>query len=161
VRAAYEQFAEPDYLLLRLRELSARTVIVDVEPLVAYWDSSLDHLDQGITSILGRLATGSGVRVVCFATNSARRPSVLPGSLGLRVLYLASAGKPVRTAPYRGLPGPGVVVGDQVATDGLLAWRLNYTFLHYTPHATGPAPLGPRLMKTIGQPLRPLLFHRS
>ena len=161
MKAAYEQFAESDWLPRRVRELSARTIIVDVEPLVAYWDSGQDLLDQGIASILAKLAAGSGVRVVCFATNTARRPSILPGSRGLQVLYLASARKPVRTAPYRGLPGPGVVAGDQIATDGLLARRLGYTFLHYTPHAPGRAPGGPRLMNCLGMPLRPLLFRQS
>ncbi len=40
------------------------------------------------------------VRVVIFATNSARRPSAVPACDGLQVRYLASAGKPLRTAPY-------------------------------------------------------------
>jgi hypothetical protein len=60
-------------------------------------------------------------------------------------MYVASAGKPLRTASYRVLPRPGAVIGDQVATDGLLARRLGYTFLHWSPPLTG-VPLGPRLM---------------
>ena len=53
------------------------------------------------------------MRVVVFATNSARRPSAVPACDGLQVRYLASAGKPLRTAPYHDLPRPGAVAGDQ------------------------------------------------
>ena len=75
-------------------------------------------------------------------------------------MYLASAGKPLRTAPYQGLPAPGVVVGDQVPTDGLLAYRLGYTFLHYSP-SLADTPIGPKLMHHWGQIIRPLLFRRQ
>jgi predicted HAD superfamily phosphohydrolase YqeG len=73
------------------------------------------------------------VRVVCFATNSMRRLQAVPGRAGAGVAYLASAGKPMRLAPYQGFPGPGAVVGDQFATDGLLARRLGYAFVDYRP----------------------------
>ena len=69
--------------------------------------------------------------------------------------YLASAGKPLRTAPYRALPRPGAVIGDQVATDGLLARRLGYTFLHWSPQLVG-VPLRPRLMGLLGRLAQPL-----
>ncbi len=51
----------------------------------------------------------------------------------MRVVYLASAGKPLRTTPYRGFPRPGMVIGDQVATDGVLARRLGYAFVLFDP----------------------------
>jgi predicted HAD superfamily phosphohydrolase YqeG len=100
------------------------------------------------------------VRVVVFATNSVRRPSAVPSVPGLRVMYLASAGKPLRTAPYRALPRPGAVVGDQVATDGLLAYRLGYTFLRWSPRLTG-VPLRPRLLHLLGRVILPLFFTRK
>ena len=168
MRVAYERLAAPQDLLRRARELSARTIIMDVEPLVAYWDSGQDALDRGIAQILGQVAADPGdpeVLVVCFSTNSDRRPSAVPGGIrgsgagGPRVVYLASAGKPLRTAPYQGFPRPGVVIGDQVVTDGVLARRLGYTFLHYCPDLAG-APAGPRLMNGLGRPLPPLLFTR-
>jgi len=34
-------------VLSRVEELSARTVIFDVEPLVAYWDSDQEALERG------------------------------------------------------------------------------------------------------------------
>ena len=111
-----------------------------------------------------RNSTGASMlptlRVLVFATNSARRPSAVPAGQGFEVRYVASAGKPLRMAPYRGLPRPGAVVGDQVPTDGLLARRLGFTFLHYQPQLAG-VPLGPRLMRGLGQLALPLVFSRS
>ena len=100
------------------------------------------------------------MRVVVFATNSARRPSAIPSLPGVQVTYLASAGKPVRTAPYRALPRPGAVIGDQVATDGLLARRLGYTFLHWNPRLAR-VPLRPRLMGLLGRVAQPLFRTRK
>lgn len=166
MRVAYERLAEPRDLLRRAGELSPRTVIVDVEPLVACWDTGQEALDHGLARVLAEVAAIPGVVVVCFATNSARRPSALPGTGGPggpdggpRVIYLASAHKPVRTAPYREFPRPGVVIGDQVATDGILAQRLGYAFLHYCPDLEH-VPAGPRLLGDLGRPLLPLLFSR-
>src|SRR5947209_8591328 len=96
------------------------------------WDSDPGALAGGISDLL-ELLSGSGVRAVVFATNSARTPPCIPEAEGTKVEYLTSARKPLRVAAYRGLPRPGVVVGDQVATDGLLAWRLGYTFVRYNP----------------------------
>jgi hypothetical protein len=171
VRVAYERLAEPRDLLRRAGELSARTIILDVEPLVAYWDTGQDALDRGIEQVLAQVRAVPGVLVVCFSTNSDRRPAALRGSGargpgargpggGPRVVYLASARKPLLIAPYRGFPRPGVVIGDQVVTDGILAQRLGYTFLHYCPDLVN-APAGPRLMNDLGQPLLPLLFRRG
>jgi predicted HAD superfamily phosphohydrolase YqeG len=139
---------------------SPRTIVLDVEPLIAHWDSTNEALDRGIALVLSQVAPIPGLQLVCFATNSARRPSVIPEIPGVRVLYLASAGKPLRTAPYLDLPRPGVVIGDQVLTDGLLARRLGYTFLHYLPEISG-TPLGPRLLRRGGGLVRPLLFERD
>jgi hypothetical protein len=125
--------------------------------MVAYWDSGQEALDRGVALVLGQAAAVRGVQVVCFATNSLRRPSAMPGCGGVRAVYLVSAGKPLRTGLYGGFPRPGVVIGDQVATDGVLAWRLGYAFVHYRL-PPGRVPAGPRLMNGIGQLVRPLLF---
>jgi hypothetical protein len=105
-------------LFARARELSVSTMILDVEPLVAPWRGNQEALDWGIARILGGIRTVPSVRVVVFATNSARRPSAVPACDGLEVRYLASADEPLRTAPYHGLPRPGAVAGDQVPTTG-------------------------------------------
>jgi hypothetical protein len=72
-------------------------------------------------------------------------------------VYLASAGKPLRTAAYRGFPRPAMVVGDQVAMDGVLARRLDCAFVLYEPVVPG-VPAGTRLMRAYGRLVRPLLF---
>jgi predicted HAD superfamily phosphohydrolase YqeG len=145
-------------LFTKIRELSVRTVVLDVEPLVTPWRSSQESLDQGIARILGDMRTVPAVLVVVFATNSARRPSAVPSGDGIQVRYLASARKPLLMAPYDGLPFPGAVAGDQLPTDGILAYRLRFTFLHYTPRLTG-VPPGPELMHRWGKLVRPLLFR--
>ena len=147
-------------LFAEARELSVRTMIFDVEPLVAPWHGGQESLDQGIAHILGEVMTAPSVHVVVFATNSARHPSAVPARDGLQVRYLASAGKPLRTAPYRDLPRPGAVAGDQLPTDGILAYRLGFTFLHYPPEQAG-VPFWPGLMHRWGELVRPLVFRRS
>jgi|SRR5579875_1543690 len=158
MRAGYVRLAGLDEVLGRVRELSARTVIFDVEPLVAYWDSGQQALDRGVDLVAGQAAAVPEVQVVCFATNSLRRPSGVPCGDGARVVYVASAGKPLRTWWYAGFPRPGVVVGDQIATDGVLARRLGYAFVQCRP--LGAVPAGPWLMKGVGWLVRPLAFTR-
>jgi predicted HAD superfamily phosphohydrolase YqeG len=161
VRTGYETVADASDVPARIRDLAARTVIYDVEPLVAHWDSSQAALDRGLAAVAGQMAALGGVQVVCFATNSARFPSVLPAAPpGLQVRYLVSASKPLRTAPYADLPRPGVVVGDQIATDGLLARRIGFSFLHVPPRP-GSVPAGPHALMRCGELLRPLIFARA
>jgi hypothetical protein len=159
VTSGYERSTRLDDLLARAAELAVKTIIFDVEPLVAPWNSGQEALDCGLARVLGQAGTIPSLRAVVFATNSARRPSAPPPGDGIQVRYLASAGKPLRTAPYRDLPRPGAVVGDQLPTDGVLAYRLGYTFLHYLPHLTS-VPAGPKLMHHWGRLVRPLLFRR-
>jgi predicted HAD superfamily phosphohydrolase YqeG len=158
VTADYIRVAGPADLFAKARELSVRTMILDVEPLVTPWRSSQESLDQGIARILGRIRTVPSVRVVVFTTNSARHPSAVPSFAGIEVRYLASAQKPLRTAPFQALPRPGAVAGDQLPTDGILAYRLRFTFLHYVAQLAD-VPPGPELMHQWGQLVRPLLFR--
>jgi len=159
VRAAYEEFGQQS-LVPCLTALAAKTVIFDVEPLVADWDSGQEVLDRGIARVLDELAATPEVLLVCFATNSSRQPSMLPQRPGMQVEFVTSARKPLRTVPYRDFPRPGVVIGDQVLTDGLLARRLGYTFLHYSA-APAATPRGPRLLSQVGGLVRPVLFARD
>jgi predicted HAD superfamily phosphohydrolase YqeG len=160
VTSGYERITGLTDLFARVGELAVKTVIFDIEPLVAPWNSSQQALDRGLAEVVSQVRTIPSVRAVVFSTNSARRPSAVPAGGGLQVEYLASARKPLRTAPYRDLPRPGAVIGDQLPTDGVLAYRLGYTFLHYDPPLTG-VPIGPRLMHRWGQVVRPVLFRRT
>jgi predicted HAD superfamily phosphohydrolase YqeG len=160
MRSDYERHTELDEVLDRARHLSVRTLIVDVEPLVSWWDNTQESLDWGVAMVVGKVTALPTLRVLVLATNSTRRPSAIPAGRDIDVSYLASAAKPLRTVPYRALPRPGAVVGDQVHSDGLLAWQLGYTFLHYQPQLAG-VPLGPRLMHRLGRLAVPLLFSRT
>ena len=51
------------------------------------------------------------------------------------------------------------MAGDQLPTDGMLAYRLGFAFLHYAPEPAG-VPLGPALMHRWGELVRPVLFRR-
>jgi predicted HAD superfamily phosphohydrolase YqeG len=155
MRSGYERLAGLDEALARVQQLSVQTVIFDVEPLIAHWDSDQEALDQGIARVLTRADAVPGLKIVCFSTNSLRRPSLMPSSK-VRAVYLSAAGKPLRTAQYRDFPRPGAVVGDQMATDGILARRLGYTYLECPP--PGHLPPGPRMMYGLGLLVRPLVF---
>jgi len=155
----YERHSEVDDVLDRAGKLSVRTIIFDVEPLVSWWDNTQESLDWGVAMVVGKVSALPTVRALVFSTNSVRRPSVIPpAGRDIEVSYLASAAKPLRTSPYRDLPRPGAVVGDQVPIDGLLARRLGYTFLHYQPRLDD-IPLGPRVMHRLGRLAVPLLFR--
>jgi predicted HAD superfamily phosphohydrolase YqeG len=160
VRAGFERVTGLDDVVRHAAELSARTLVFDVEPLVAHWDGGQDALDEGIARVLSEVAALPTLQVVCFATNSMRRPSAVPSPATVQVVYLASANKPVQTVAYRHFPRPGMVIGDQVATDGILARRLGYAFLLFDPQLTE-VPAGPRLMGAWGRLVRPLLFTRA
>ena len=79
MRSGYARVSTEADLFAKARELSVRTIIFDVEPLVAYWLSGQKSLDQGVTRILDEVKAVPSVRAVVFATNSARRPTALPG----------------------------------------------------------------------------------
>ena len=157
-RSGYARVTTEADLFAKARELSVRTIIFDVEPLVAYWHGGQKSLDQGVARILGEVKAVPSVRAVVFA-QLARRPTALPACDGIQVRYLAQAGKPLRTASYHDLPRPGAVAGDQFPTDGILAYRLNFSFLHYMPRLTGvPLRAGPNA--PVGRLVRPVLFRR-
>ena len=51
-----------------------------------------------------------------------------------------------------------MVVGDQLATDGVLAWRLGFAFA-YVRHPETRHPWGPAVLRQLSRPLRRLLFR--
>ena len=163
---AYERVTSLAELFARVGELAIKTLVFDIEPLVSPWNGGQRGLDRGVAEVLDQAGAVPSVRAVVFSTNSARRPSVFPppppappAPPGLQVEYLASAAKPLRIGPYRDFPRPGAVIGDQIPTDGVLAYRLGYLFLHFDPPYDN-VPLGPRLMHRWGQIVRPVLFRQ-
>ena len=121
MRADFERATRIGDVVRWAGELSARTVIFDVEPLVAYWDGGQEALDQGMARVLSEVSVLPALQVLCFATNSSRRPSVVPGEGGLRVVYLASAGKPMRPRRTGVSPGRGWSSGIRSLQTG--SWR--------------------------------------
>ena len=158
---AYERVTSLAELFARVGELAVKTLVFDIEPLVSPWSGGQQGLDRGVAEVVDQAAAVPSVRAVVFSTNSARRPTALPPApAGLQVEYLASAAKPLRIGPYRDFPRPGAVIGDQLPTDGILAYRLGYLFLHFDPPYDD-VPLGPRLMHRWGQIVRPVLFRHQ
>ena len=82
MRAAFERATRLGDVVRWAGELSARTMIFDVEPLVAYWDGGQEALDQGMARVLSEVSVLPALQVLCFATNSSRRPSVVPSGAG-------------------------------------------------------------------------------
>lgn len=154
----YRRVVDPAEIPQHINKLDARTVIVDVEPLVAFWNTDQPTLQAGVAAVLDQITATTAAQAIVFAINSTRTLPTLPAIPKLHIGYLASARKPLRIAPYQDLPKPGAVVGDQTATDGVLAWRLGYAFLHYCPNLPD-TPRGPRLMRSLGRPIHALLFH--
>src|SRR5215470_18979929 len=97
--ASYLRAATPGEVWACLTTLKARTLVFDVEPLVAFWDTDQDVLHDGIAAVLASIVDASPDWVV-FATNSARRPAIPPAATWARVRYLASARKPFQMTAY-------------------------------------------------------------
>jgi hypothetical protein len=67
--APYRSFADAADAARHIRDLSTETVVVDVEPLIAFWDTGQEVLDDGVAAILDQLTADPGpLRHVVFAT---------------------------------------------------------------------------------------------
>ena len=143
--------------LIWAAERGARTVLFDVEPLLAAWNTDAEQLRRGVQQVVDAATALPRVEVMGFTTNSLRRLDSLIGESYPLVFYWAAARKPLTVKPYRELPQPGVVVGDQIATDGALAWRLGHACAHVM-HDPVRVPWGTSVMRLLGSPLADLLF---
>jgi predicted HAD superfamily phosphohydrolase YqeG len=138
--------------------LAPRTLVLDVEPLICRWRSEQRRLEDGLRAMLSRIGDDHpGIERVVFLTNSGRKPAAPPRVANLAATYVSKARKPwLRLTNLRAAPVPLVVVGDQVLTDGILAWRLNATFVQ-VPIPVG-APFAVRCQRLLGDMLAVLLF---
>src|SRR5256885_5336310 len=96
LRISYYECTSADEVFQYITEHAPRTVIFDVEPLVAYWNTDTVTLDKGLSYFVARTADIPSVQAIGFATNSHRRPSTLPASSNVYVLYRADVLKPFR-----------------------------------------------------------------
>lgn len=143
-------------------DCGAASVIVDVEPAVAAWDTDAATLKEGLEHVTSELAHLATVREIVFLTNSPRLapPPPPPPSAGARAFtYRARARKPWRLWSLQELRAPVVVIGDQILTDGLLAHRLGADFVHMPHH--GRVPWWPAAQAFAGRFLRRLLFREG
>ena len=101
-----------------------KVIIFDVDNTLAPQGVPLAEFVRLVNSAIDRVEANPGIARVIALTNGPQR----------QVARMVSRGnKPWTTRRRLGLRGssaPLVVVGDQVLTDGLLAWRLRATFLH-------------------------------
>jgi predicted HAD superfamily phosphohydrolase YqeG len=101
-----------------------KVIIFDVDNTLAPQGVPLEEFGRLVNSAIDRVEANPGIARVIALTNGPQR----------EVAQMISRGnKPWTTRRRLGLRGssaPLVVVGDQVLTDGLLAWRLGATFLH-------------------------------
>lgn len=133
-------------LLEIINETSPDLVLVDLEPLIALWGSAPTPKScQQLDALAARART-------IIVTNSGR-------DLGFpHVTTVPNAGKPWTSR--RALADPGgflIVAGDQLLTDGLLAYRLRGAFALQT--GIDRPPWWPRVQAMMGKLLRPLLFE--
>ena len=101
-----------------------KVIVFDVDNTLAPQDVPLKEFGLLVNSAIDRVEANPSIARVIALTNGPQR----------EVPRMISRGnKPWTTRRRLGLRGssaPLVVVGDQVLTDGLLAWRLGATFLH-------------------------------
>lgn len=142
-----------------IRALAPTTLLFDVEPFVAAWRTDEPTLARGLREQLALCEGLAGLRAVHFVTNSQREPREALASDAVTVGYLSRARKPFLDLRRLNLsPDPIVVLGDQVLTDGLTAWRLGATFLQ-VPLGDG-ASAGARAQALLGRLVGWLFFHR-
>ena len=131
-----------------------KVVISDVDNTLVPQDVSLGEFGAVVNASIDRLEAHPNVSRVIALTNGPER----------EVPRLVSRGnKPWTTRRRLGLRGtrtPIVVVGDQVLTDGLLAWRLRATFLHLVIDDEDEASRQ-ATMRRLGRHLIGVLFRRT
>ena len=129
-------------------------LILDLEPLLLDWRSPAEAEVPDWSAIV-TTAARAGVRTLVVLTNSRRDVSNLgwapPEARDLAVRVIRRAWKPWTARRKLGLDDHalrGVVCGDVALTDGLLAIRLRYGFVHLT--VKGP-PVYPRMQDLLGR----------
>lgn len=143
--------------LAAIIRLQPTTLVVDVQPFVAPWDCSFGTAISGAVALSEYLTdTMPDLRTLVFVTNARldSRQEIHEGQP--QVTFVTAARKPWRITYLADAPRPIVVLGDQIMTDGLLAFRLQAQFLHWRPR--GRMPWWPRLQAILGVLIVRLVF---
>ena len=125
-------------------------LIFDVDNTLVPQGFDHDRLGPIVNETIDRFEATAGVDRVIVLTNGPPRGNARMVSRG---------NKPWTTRRRLGVTRhhPIVVVGDQILTDGVLAWRLGATFLHLVVDADHEDARQAR-MRRIGRIVRDLLF---
>ncbi|MEV4413883.1 hypothetical protein [Catellatospora sp. NPDC049609] len=159
MRRPWRRHAEtPAQVLAIVAAARPRTLILDVEPFVVRWEQDDDAWQRRAAEVADAIAGIGGVEALVYASNSTRALALPDRATGPAVRAVPGAGKPWRRRAYRDLPRPLVVIGDQVLTDGLLAWLLSAPFVQYRP--AGRRPWWPSIQHVLGVPVGVLAFRR-
>lgn len=143
-------------LMSMAAELRTRTLVVDVEPLLSPWGAATETVLVAIASFADEsIARIPSLECLVFATN-ARMPFIKTLKTDDRFMFISDARKPWRTNYLKGCPKPITVIGDQVLTDGFLAYRLEGNFLHWRSRCT--IPLWPRAQMMAGKLIESVFF---
>ena len=129
------------------------TLIFDVDNTLAPQGAPPDQFGGLVNDAIDRFESHRAVSRVIALTNGPQRD----------VTRMISRGnKPWTTRRRLGLDRAKCVcvVGDQVMTDGVLAWRLGATFMQLVIADEGEAPRQ-ALMRRLGRSLSSLLFRRE
>jgi hypothetical protein len=155
--------SDVDRALTSCLSLKPDVLILDAEPLLIDWRAAPELWRPGWSEMVSEIAR-QGVRSLVVVSNSRRDLSSLendPASpRDLHIHCLSRAWKPWTTRRALGLAarfGPGVVCGDVSLTDGFLASRLRYSFVHLT---VPDQPLYARIQDHCGNWLMSLLYRR-
>ena len=143
----------------QVRALEPAALLIDIEPFVAAWGTDEPALLRGLRRQLDECASIESLREVFFVTNSRRSPGDRLPSASFPVSYISHARKPfLDISRFASLRAPVVVIGDQVLTDGLMAWRLNAAFVQVPlPARSSPAV---RAQASLGRIVASLFFRR-
>jgi hypothetical protein len=138
-------------------ELRPAALVVDVQPFVAPWGCLPDAMVSAALALSEYLAEAMpNLKAVVFATNARAVSNQLLREERPKVTFVGAARKPWRIAYVADVPRPVVVLGDQIITDGLLAFRLHGQFLHW--RVRGRIPWWPQLQAVIGDVLIQFMF---
>jgi predicted HAD superfamily phosphohydrolase YqeG len=157
-RSVLVDVGETELLLTVLIRYRPVTLVLDVQPLVVDWQAQSRGFPASARKVAGIVrASLPSVTNLVFATNSNFPRVAITAQGTLHILIVTRARKPWRTGYLQGVPRPVAVVGDQLLTDGLLAWRLGALFLHW--HGSEATPWWPHAQSCFGHFLQPLFFR--
>ena len=129
-------------LMQALHDLRAlRVLLMDVHPALVPWGLGSTNLDTSLRVLQGNVAHSSFLQTIVLVTNGPLQFSGANyGSIEIRVI--PNAMKPWKLRNIMNVISSGqgdvAVCGDQLLTDGLLAWRLNAPFIHWVTNSTPP-----------------------